>query len=133
LLGLQEEVRPRHALRLAANARDDLIRRGFVFFLELNEDLRIGTAPTTAARAGVHADGVDIRVGAHLLLKPFRFLTQRLERDVLLPLDLAVETSGILLREKSLGNFYIEITADSDRDEHDDQRGGRVIQNSLQG
>ena len=101
---LQEHGRPRHAGSLAAQTGDHLVRGGLAnpHRLELNVDIRRVPAESAPAGARHHGDGFDIRVHPDLLLEPFRLLHQRLVGDVLLAHDGALQTPGILLREKSL-------------------------------
>ena len=102
---LQEHGGPRHARSLAAQTGDHLVRGGLAnpHRFELHVDLRrVRAAESAPAGARHHGDGFDIRVHADLLLEPSRLVHQRLVGDVLLAHDGALQTPGILLREKSL-------------------------------
>src|SRR5262249_61484718 len=73
---------------------------------------RVGAAAIAAARerddvvdGGILGD--DIRVLAQVLGK-------RLERSVLVGLYCTLDSAGILLREKPLGNSHVQVAADDD-------------------
>ena len=102
---LQEQGRPGHARSLAAQTGDHLVRGGLAnpHGLELNVDLgRVPAAESAAAGARHHGDGFDIRVVPDLFLEPSRLLHQRLVGDVLFAHDGALQTPGVLLRERNL-------------------------------